>query len=179
MRKIVVFASSGIHPPKSWVHQTEILGQLIARSGCELIYGGTATGLMQVLATSALDAGCRITGIIPSVFESLRDSRVQQIVTESIQERKRMMMETADAFIALPGGIGTLDEITEVMVYNIIEGERKPLVLLNLDGYYDALLRFFDEMFTRKLAESTYRSLLKHAARPEDISPILNSCVMD
>ncbi|HPQ38905.1 MAG TPA: LOG family protein [bacterium] len=130
---------------------------------------------MKVIATAVRTAGGSVTGIIPRVFQSLADPDVHQILTDTLQDRKRLMLENADAFVAFPGGFGTLDEITEVIVDAVIRSSPKPLVFLNLDGFYDALFQHFDAMFSRKLADHRYRSMLICADCPEDVFTALDT----
>ena len=130
------------------------LGRRLALGGHTLLYGGSNLGLMGTLSGAALEEGGHVVGVIPTLFseEIIRSQRVTELVrVGSMAERKERIMEMCDAFIALPGGIGTIDEVSEVMVMNqlqIVDGKRvldgtyktKPMILLNLDGYYNPFL---------------------------------------
>ena len=136
------------------VNASRDLGRQLAESGATLVYGGSNLGLMGVVSGAALEAGGHVVGVIPTLFSE--DIILSQNVTELVRvgtmaERKERILAMCDAFIALPGGIGTIDEVSEVMVMNqlqIADGKRvldggyktKPMILLNLDGYYDPFL---------------------------------------
>lgn len=151
---IAVFCGSSMPHNKEIVEAAAALGRRIAYEGHTLVYGGSNLGLMGVVSGAALEAGGRVVGVIPNLFSD--DIIHSQTVTElvrvrSMAERKERIMEACDAFIALPGGIGTIDEVSEVMVMNqlqIVDGQRlldgtyktKPMILLNIDGYYNPFL---------------------------------------
>ena len=130
------------------------LGRRIAQEGHTLVYGGSNLGLMGVVSGAALEAGGRVVGVIPNLFSDdiIHSQRVTELVrVGSMAERKERILALCDAFIALPGGIGTIDEVSEVMVMNqlqIVDGRRvldgsyetKPMILLNIDGYYNPFL---------------------------------------
>lgn len=151
---IAVFCGSSMPQNKIFVESAANLGRRIAQEGHTLVYGGSNLGLMGVVSGASLEAGGRVIGVIPNLFSE--DIIHSQTVTElvrvrSMAERKERIMEMCDAFIALPGGIGTIDEVSEVMVANqlqIVNGQRimdgsyktKPMILLNIDGYYNPFL---------------------------------------
>lgn len=130
------------------------LGRRIAQEGHTLVYGGSNLGLMGVVSGTALENGGRVVGVIPTLFSEdiIRSQTVTELVrVRSMAERKEYILEVCDAFVALPGGIGTIDEVSEVMVMNqlqIVDGKRvldgtyrqKPMILLNVDGYYNPFL---------------------------------------
>jgi uncharacterized protein (TIGR00730 family) len=121
------------------------LGTLIAREGGELVYGGGRVGLMGTVADAALAAGGRVIGVIPDALlkrEVGHRGLTELHVVQTMHERKQMMAERADAFVALPGGIGTLEELYEVWSWQQLGYHDKPVGLLNIGGYYDALLQF-------------------------------------
>lgn len=151
---IAVFCGSSMPRNKEIVEVAAVLGRRIAQEGHTLVYGGSNLGLMGVVSGAALEAGGSVVGVIPNLFSD--DIIHSQTVTElvrvrSMAERKERIMEMCDAFVALPGGIGTLDEVSEVMVANqlqIVNNRRaldgsyktKPMILLNIDGYYNPFL---------------------------------------
>lgn len=151
---IAVFCGSSLPHNKEIVEASAALGRRIAQEGHTLVYGGSNLGLMGVVSGAALEAGGSVVGVIPNLFSD--DIIHSQTVTElvrvrSMAERKERIMEACDAFVALPGGIGTIDEVSEVMVMNqlqIVDGKRvldgtyktKPMILLNIDGYYNPFL---------------------------------------
>ena len=151
---ISVFCASSLPHNKEIVEAAAVLGRRIAQEGHTLVYGGSNLGLMGVVSGAALEEGGRVVGVIPNLFSDdiIHSQRVTELVrVRSMAERKERIMEACDAFIALPGGIGTIDEVSEVMVMNqlqIVDGKRvldgtyktKPMILLNIDGYYNPFL---------------------------------------
>lgn len=139
---------------KEIVEAAAALGRRIAQEGHTLVYGGSNLGLMGVVSGAALEEGGRVVGVIPNLFSDdiIHSQRVTELVrVRSMAERKERIMEACNAFVALPGGIGTIDEVSEVMVMNqlqIVGGQRildgsyrtKPMILLNIDGYYNPFL---------------------------------------
>lgn len=153
-KHIAVFCGSSMPHNKMIVEAATALGRRIAREGHILVYGGSNLGLMGVVSSAALEAGGRVVGVIPNLFSDdiIQSQRVTELVrVRSMAERKERILEMCDAFVALPGGIGTIDEVSEVMVMNqlqIVNGKRlldgsyktKPMILLNIDGYYAPFL---------------------------------------
>jgi uncharacterized protein (TIGR00730 family) len=139
------------------------VGQWIGRHGGQLVYGGGNNGLMGVLADAALAAGARVVGIIPhSMVErewAKRDCTELHVV-ENMHQRKSMMAERADAFLALPGGIGTFEELFEVWSWRMLGFHHKPVGLLNQDGYYAALLQFLEQGVGHGFMNTTQTDLL-------------------
>ena len=151
---IAVFCGSSMPRNKEIVEAAAVLGRRIAREGHTLVYGGSNLGLMGVVSGAALEEGGRVVGVIPNLFSDdiIHSQRVTELVrVRSMAERKEYLIAHSDAFVALPGGIGTIDEVSEVMVMNqlqIVGGQRvldgtyktKPMILLNIDGYYNPFL---------------------------------------
>ena len=151
---IAVFCGSSLPRNKEIVEAAAALGRRIAQEGHTLVYGGSNLGLMGVVSGAALEEGGRVVGVIPTLFSDdiIHSQRVTELVRVStMAERKERILAMSDAFIALPGGIGTIDEISEVMVMNqlqISDGKRvldgsfksKPMILLNINGYYKPFL---------------------------------------
>jgi hypothetical protein len=133
------------------------------RRNLELIYGGAAIGLMGKLADSVLEAGGCVTGIIPESFSPLVSHRglTRLHVVGSMHERKQMMFDISDAFIALPGGLGTLEELAELLTWAQIGIHSKPCGLLNVSGYYDALLRFMDHAVSQEFIKPRHRRMIQ------------------
>jgi uncharacterized protein (TIGR00730 family) len=139
------------------------LGEALAGSGIELVHGGGCVGLMGVLADAALARGGRVTGVIPHTLmvrevghRGLTDLRV----VESMHERKAMMAELSDGFIALPGGFGTLEETFEILTWAQLGLHTHPCGLLNIDGYFDALLAFLDRSVNEAFVREAHRAML-------------------
>lgn len=142
---IAVYCGSRMGDSPAFVAAARDLGRRIAESGSAVVYGGGRVGLMGAVADAALACGGRVVGVIP---QALMDREVghtglsEQHVVQTMHERKMLMAERSDAFIALPGGIGTLEELYEMWSWQQLGYHDKPVALLNVDGYYDALLEF-------------------------------------
>jgi uncharacterized protein (TIGR00730 family) len=124
-------------------------GRVLAKDNIGLVYGGGSVGLMGALAEAVLDSGGRVTGVIPEFLVNREHMllRVQErIVTRDMHERKRIMFERADAFVALPGGIGTLEELVEQLTWAQLGRHRKPILILNIEGFWDPLCALIDHM---------------------------------
>lgn len=174
--KITVYlgASEGNDPALKTAVQE--LGRWIGTSGNELVYGGSRSGLMGLLAESTLAAGGRVTGVEPEFFvqgELQHEGLTELIVTKDMTERKTKMIELGEAFIAFPGGTGTLEEITEVMSKVSLGQLKAPCILYNLDGYYNDLKCLLDHMINKGLSTPERQSGIWFAADLEQIRAIL------
>jgi len=146
---ITVYLGASNSTDKMYKKEAEALGTWIGKTGNRLIYGGSRVGLMGVLADACLKAGGEVIGVEPSFFiedELQHEGITQLIVTETMNERRTKMIELGDAFIAFPGGTGTLEELAEVMSLKKLGHITKPLVILNIEGFYDPLAAMLDKM---------------------------------
>jgi uncharacterized protein (TIGR00730 family) len=151
-------------------------GKILAESGVRLVYGGGSVGLMGILADAVVAHGGKATGIIPDFLtQRERPRRLGQelIVTRDMHERKRTMFERADAFVALPGGIGTLEELVEQLTWAQLGRHRKPILVANINGYWDPLLTLVTHMREREFVPESLAVNFLVAERVEDILPIL------
>lgn len=170
LSRICVFCGSQPGERPAYAAGAQRLGALLATQGIGLVYGGSSLGLMGALADGALDAGGNVTGIIPTglVQREVAHQRVSDlIVVGSMHERKSQMSDLADGFIALPGGLGTLEEFFEILTWAQLGIHDKPCGLLNLEGYFDPLIAFLDAAVTEKFLLARYRSLMLEAREPE------------
>lgn len=161
--KLCVFCASSDSVAETYFDAARDLGERIGRGGHELIYGGTDVGLMGALARATHARGGRVTGVIPDKIYDRGlgySSADELIVTSTMEERKRKMEDLADAFLALPGGFGTLDEVFQAIALRQLHYHTKPVVFLNVNGYYEPLMEFlelgFKEKFTREAARDFY-----------------------
>lgn len=155
----------------------EELGTWIGNSGNALVYGGSKSGLMGAIADSVLQAGGKVTGIEPQFFienELQHDGLTQLIVTKDMSERKAKMIELGDAFIAFPGGTGTLEEIAEVMSKVSLKHLDAPCILYNLNGYYDDLRALLAKMIDKGLSSKERQEGIYFAENLDEIKKILN-----
>ena len=167
-------ASEGNDP--SLRKAVEELGAWIGSSGNALVYGGSRAGLMGAVADSVLKAGGEVTGVTPEFFilnEIKNDGLTKLIVTRDMSERKNKMIELGDAFIAFPGGTGTLEEIAEVMSKVSLKHLNAPCILYNLNGYYDDLKALLDHMIEKGLSSKDRQEGIYFTENLEDIKRIL------
>ncbi|MBR1549244.1 MAG: TIGR00730 family Rossman fold protein [Bacteroidales bacterium] len=176
---IAVFCGASLPHNTRFVDAARELGRTIAEGGHTLVYGGSNLGLMGVLSGEALRCGGRVVGVIPTLFSEdiIRSQAVTELVrVGSMAERKEYIIRHSDAFVALPGGIGTLDEVSEVMVANQLQHLGKPMVLLNFDGFYDPFLSqlrvMHDDGFVRKGAETALHTV----ASVDELFAFLHEC---
>ena len=170
MRRVTVFCGSRVGKAPAYREQAEALGRRLARKGLELVYGGGRIGLMGVLADAVLAHGGKVTGVIPEALEALEvaHSRATTMhVVGSMHERKALMADLGDAFVALPGGFGTFEEFCEILTWAQLGIHTKPCGLLNVRGYYDPLLLLFDQAVEEGFLKPVYRSLVLSETDPE------------
>jgi hypothetical protein len=177
IKSICVYCGSGSGLNPIYKETAHAFGEIIAKHGIGLVFGGGKHGLMGTIAQSVLDAGGRVTGIIPDFLlerEGEFHNLSELVVTKSMHERKQQMFEKSDAFVALPGGIGTLEEIVEMMTWAQLGRHKKSIVLANVDGFWEPLVTLLEHMrqeeFIRRGLEVTFRI----ADSIEDVLPKLN-----
>jgi uncharacterized protein (TIGR00730 family) len=170
IRALCVFCGSSTPPDVRYQNAARELGTLVARRGIELVYGGGSVGLMGQLADAALASGGRVVGVIPAgLFSREVDHRGLTELHEvaSMHERKQLMYDLSDGFIALPGGLGTLDELAEVSTWSQLGLHSKPVVLLDVDAFWDPLVAQLDRMVRVGLLNAANRALIQRAASPQ------------
>jgi len=176
IRTICVYCGSGPGTNPRFIEAAIALGKAFAENGIRLVYGGGSIGLMGAVATSVLDHGGTVTGIIPD-FLTTREhalTRVQElIVTPDMHERKRLMFERSDAFVALPGGIGTLEELVEQLTWQQLGRHARPVLLANIDGFWEPLLALLAHMRETEFIRPNLTVDVLKAERVEEILPRL------
>lgn len=180
LRSVCVFCGSnpGLRP--EYARAAEALGGAIAARGMRLVYGGGSVGLMGIVARAALAAGGEVTGVIPRALlrrELEQKGLTEMHVVESMHERKAMMAESSDAFIALPGGYGTLEEFCEVLTWSQLGFHAKPVALLNIGGFYDPLLALFDHCVSEGFVRPPHREIVITARTPQEVLDALGRYV--
>ncbi len=168
---VAVFCASadGVNPV--YRAQAEELGRALAKRGIGLIYGGARVGLMQAVADACLAVGGKVVGVIPEVLVGLEVAHqglTELHVTSTMHTRKALMGERADAFIVLPGGFGTFEELFEVLAWQTLKLHQKPILLLNTVGFYDPLLAFLDKCVDEGMLKQKNREILLVAATVEE-----------
>jgi uncharacterized protein (TIGR00730 family) len=149
MKSICVFCGSSMGTRPEYRQSARELGEILLKKNIQLVYGGANVGLMQILADTVLKGGGEVIGIMPQMLidkEVAHTGLTKMITVVSMSERKSLMVEHSDGFIAMPGGYGTLDELAEVITYNQLRLTDKPIGILNIAGYFDPLLAFFDHI---------------------------------
>jgi uncharacterized protein (TIGR00730 family) len=178
IKTVCVYCGSGPGTNPLFIESAKAFGKALAESGIRLVYGGGSLGIMGAVASSVLDHGGKVTGIIPD-FLKLRENalkRVQEmIVTPDMHERKRLMFEHSDAFVALPGGIGTLEELVEQLTWQQLGRHSKPVLLANIDGFWEPLLALFAHMRETQFIRPNLSIDILKAERVEDILPRLRA----
>jgi len=163
VKRVCVFSGSSPGADLAYRAAATDLGHRVAERGIELVYGGASVGLMGAVADAALEGGGHVIGVIPQplvdreiAHPGLGDLRI----VDSMHERKAVMAELADAFVALPGGVGTLEELFEVYTWNQLGLHAKPLGLFNVRGYFDGLARFLDHAVAERFVTPQHRAML-------------------
>jgi uncharacterized protein (TIGR00730 family) len=177
---VCVYCGSSAGSDPAFVKAAEALGKSLAQNGVRLVYGGGSVGIMGAVARAVLDHGGTATGIIPEfLFRKERPQGLREdlIVTRDMHERKQKMFEAADAFVALPGGIGTLEELVEQLTWVQIGQHKKPVLLANINGFWEPLRDLLDHMEKLGFIYSGLNGNLLTADRPEDILPKLREAV--
>lgn len=148
-------------PYKAAAHE---LGAMLAKCGVAVVYGGGRVGLMGIVADAALAAGGKVVGIIPEHLQTAEVGHAgltEQHVVDSMHTRKRMMVDRSDGFVILPGGLGTMDEFFEVVTWKQLHLHAKPIVLVNIDGYWDPLLALFEHMIAAGFCRPECRDFIR------------------
>src|SRR5579871_1814239 len=178
IKTVCVYCGSGPGTNPRFLEAASALGKTFAENGIRLVYGGGSVGMMGAVASAVLDHGGSVTGIIPD-FLTTREhalNRVQEtIVTPDMHERKRLMFERSDAFVALPGGIGTLEELVEQLTWKQLGRHAKPVLLANIDGFWEPLFDLLAHMRSTQFIRPGFAVEILKAERIEDILPRLRS----
>lgn len=173
---VCIFCASAAGASPEYLNAAKDLGRRIAQRGYGLLYGGATVGAMGAVADAALAAGGQVVGVIPEVIREREiDHRglTELHVVGTMHERKAMLAARADAFVALPGGYGTMDEFIEILTWAQLRIHAKPCVLVNVNGFYDGLLRFLDTCVTEGFIQPENRKLVQVARGPEEALAIV------
>jgi uncharacterized protein (TIGR00730 family) len=175
MQDVCVFCGSSPGEDPVFMQSAKALGEAIGKASMGLVYGGAHVGLMGQVADAVLAGGQKVVGVIPQSFaHKVSHTELTELhVVDSMHTRKAMMFELAGACIALPGGFGTLEELTEVLTWAQLEFHQKPIGLLNINGYYDALLAFFDQAVLAGFIKPLHLELLIVHHDPTELLKLL------
>jgi uncharacterized protein (TIGR00730 family) len=176
IKSICVYCASGPGNNPAFVEAAREFGRILAENGIRLVYGGGSVGLMGTLAEAVLDHGGMVTGVIPDFLvnrEHMMARAQERIITRDMHERKRIMFERADAFVALPGGVGTLEELVEQLTWAQLGRHKKPILIANIERFWDPLCALLDHMQKLEFIRAGLPIDLLVADRIEDILPKL------
>lgn len=170
LRSVCIFCAASPGNDPAYAEAAETMGRLIAEAGLRLVYGGGSVGLMGIVARAARAAGGEVIGVIPGFLryaEIPEDEVTKMHFVTSMHERKQLMFDLSDAFVALPGGIGTLDETIEIMTWAQLGQHAKPILLVDTKGYWSALLELLNKVVAEGFAKPSLAELYQVVATPE------------
>ena len=175
LRSVCVYCASSNAADPLYLAQAEAFGAILAREGVRLVYGGGGVGLMGAAARGCSRAGGKVLGIMPEflVNREMLFDEVETIVVRSMHERKQIMFDESDAFAILPGGIGTLEEIVELMSWRRLELHRKPMVFLSPGGFWDPLYALIEHTIDQNLTPTWFRGTWDSVRTPEEMLPAM------
>ncbi len=177
-KSICVFCSSSDHVDQQFFDAARQLGLGIGCRRGTLVFGGTDLGLMRAVARAVHEGGGRVIGVIPEVFRNkgiAYEAADELIVTEDLRQRKSVMEHNADAFVVLPGGFGTLDELFEILALRLLRLHQKPVLMVNTGGFFDPLLEMFERVYGGRFANEEHRHLWQVSPDPEHALSILDA----
>jgi len=178
MEAVCVYCGSSDKINRVYIEAARQMGVTIAKRGLRLVYGAGSTGLMGAVADGALEAGGEVIGVMPKIFDTpqlAHQGITRYEVVKDLHTRKARIAEISDGFIALPGGYGTLEELLEILTWAQIGLHSKPIGLLNTNGYYDALLAFFDQIEREGFMYAEHQSLYRCASEPEKLLDMMEA----
>ncbi|MDW7691911.1 TIGR00730 family Rossman fold protein [Flammeovirgaceae bacterium SG7u.111] len=163
MKNICIFCGSSPGKGKTYKKEAKAFGKLLAKNNYRLVYGGGSTGLMGAVADGVIDAGGKVLGVIPEflIKKEIGHNKIHEmIVTDTMHERKQKMADISDAFIALPGGMGTMDELCEIVTWSQLGLHKKPIGIYNINGFFDLQLMMFDKMVEERFVSEAHRKIM-------------------
>ena len=178
IKNVCVFSSSSNYLDDKYYEDAKELGKLLAENGYDIVYGGSTLGMMWACASKVQEYGGKVIGVMPQRLADMgckTDNCDEFYMAEGMRDRKGKMDEISDAVISLAGGFGTLEELAEMIVQKQLGYNKKPIIILNTNGFYDKLLEFFEQMIQEKFANQFTRELYYVATTPEDAINYLKS----
>ncbi|MTI09035.1 LOG family protein [Curvivirga aplysinae] len=172
LKSVCVYCGASNNVSDVYKNAGQQLGQKLAEHKSRLIYGGGSVGIMGIVADAVMDSGGEVTGIIPKFlddYEVGHQHLTELIITENMHERKNLMAEKAESFVVLPGGLGTLEEFFEMVTWKQLGLHDKPIVIFNVNGFWDALVTLIDHQISEKFAREENRSLFTVATTVDEI----------
>lgn len=178
MKSICVFCGSNVGSDAAFTDSAIQLGKLLAAKNISLVYGAGNVGLMGVIADACLEAEGEVIGVIPNFLMAKEVGHTginELILTDTMHERKKIMADRSDGFIAMPGGMGTMDEVCEILTWAQLGLHSHPVGILNVNGYYDSLLSFFDEMVEKKFLHQKNRDMVISHHDPVELLKLMEA----
>jgi uncharacterized protein (TIGR00730 family) len=177
LRSVCVYCAASNTADPSYLAQAARFGEILATSGLRLVYGGGGIGLMGACAKAAHGAGGKVLGVMPAFLQTREVvyDDVETVVVQSMHERKAIMFQEADAFAILPGGIGTLEEVVELMSWRRLELHRKPIVFLSPDGYWEPLFQLIQHTIDQRLTPAWFAGVWCAVETAEEILPAMRA----
>lgn len=178
MKRITVFCGSSFGTDNVYKSQATLLGQTLAKRNIELVYGGANVGLMGAVADGVLDDGGKVIGVLPNFLKSkeiAHEQLTELILVDSMHERKSKMNELSDGVIALPGGFGTLEEFFEMLTWGQLGLHKKPIAVLNIDGFFDSLIDLVQTMVDKGFLKQVNQQMLLVSDNIEDLLDQMNN----
>jgi hypothetical protein len=182
MRKLVsvcVYCGSRLGTDGTFIKEAETLGRDLAAAGVRLVFGGASIGIMGAIARATLAAGGKVTGVIPHFLKEIEvplEGVSERVLTKTMHERKQIMFDRSDAFVILPGGIGTLEETFEMLTWRQLQRHDKPIVIVNINGYWDPLIALVQHCVEEGFAGAEVRDLLMVVANVGEVLPAIRRC---
>jgi uncharacterized protein (TIGR00730 family) len=171
MKRICVYCGSNSGSRPEYLETAIYLGRHLAERGIEIVYGGADVGLMGAVASSALNQGGEVIGVIPELFaDKVKHNKLSQLhVVPTMHERKKKMFDLSDGFIALPGGVGTIEEAFEIFTWAQLGYHEKPCGLLNVYGYFDSIINFLDHSVSQRFLKQAHRRMIIVDENPDGL----------
>jgi uncharacterized protein (TIGR00730 family) len=177
IRSVTVYCSSSNHSPEAYFREAETLGRGLAEQNIGLVFGGGHVGLMGCTADAVMKAGGQVRGIIPRFLEEREVAHyglTELHVVETMHERKMLLTGWADAFVILPGGFGTLDEFLEILTWKHLGHHEKPIILLNVNGFWNQLLEFFERIADENMVGRNYSRFFEVCESAEEVLDLID-----
>jgi uncharacterized protein (TIGR00730 family) len=177
IKALTVFCGSKSGANPNFLKEAILLGNLLAQKNIDLVYGGGNKGLMGAVANGCLDQGGKVIGIMPKLlleWEAQHTGLTELIITEDMHERKKILYEKGEAGLVLPGGMGTLDELFEMLTWNNLKIHNKKIFILNIDGYFDALIHLLDNMDANEFMYDHWKDRIIVCTSIEALKPLLS-----
>lgn len=178
IQSVCVYCGASVRAEQIYKDAASRMGEILARAGLQVVFGGGKLGLMGIVADNALAHGARVIGIIPKLlekFEGAHPKLSELHVVDTMHTRKKKMSDLADAFIILPGGFGTLDELFEILTWKQLQMHDKPVIVVNVNGYWDPLKKLIHNIIEQRFAPTSHALFATFVDSPDEVLDILEN----